>query len=166
MRERLIVPSTYTRKFLLYHPSDLVMLGSTEDMRRYWSAPLDSRSGSLTDSDWMDTPLAQVNVDGNPAESYLGVSLCRSLGRTVAGTVRDSWDFYRDLFAVVDNSWFDLLWLKNPQTPDVATRTGLRTLVTQAFWERLRVGDETVAGDLHGTNPQAQTLRALTLEAA
>ena len=32
LRNRLIVPSSYTRKYLLYHPSDLAMVGAAEDM--------------------------------------------------------------------------------------------------------------------------------------
>ena len=47
LQNRLIVPSSYTRKYLLYHPSDLAMLGAAEDMARYWSTPLDPRSGEL-----------------------------------------------------------------------------------------------------------------------
>src|SRR5215467_664391 len=36
LQNRLVVPSSYTRKYLLYHPSDLVMLGAAEDMAQFW----------------------------------------------------------------------------------------------------------------------------------
>lgn len=158
---RLIVPSSYTRKYLLYHPSDLVMLGHAADLRAYWDAPLDQRQGTLLAPAWMDQPLAAVNLSGNPAESYLGLAYCRAIGRPVAGTLRDSWAFYRDFFAVVDNSWFDLLWFKNLAIPDAALRAGIRQTVTSAFWQRLQFAD---LDDLIGADPvepAAVTLRSL-----
>ena len=80
LRQRLVVPSSFTRKYLLYHPSDLVMLGQVEDMARYWSAPLDARSGHLLSDEWVGRSLTSVALDGNPAESYLGTAFCRALG--------------------------------------------------------------------------------------
>lgn len=120
--DRLLVPSSDTRRFLLYHPSALVMLGDADDMLRYWSAPLDEGTG----------------------ESYLGLQFCRSLGRPIAGTLEDSWAFYRDLFAVVDDDWFDPLWFTHLSIPDAALRDGVRQPVTQAFWERLHGRDADV----------------------
>lgn len=148
MAGRIIVPSNYTRKYLLYHPSDLAMLGHIDDLARFWSAPLDLRGGNLVTPATVERPLADVNMDGHPAESYFGLSLCRSLGRETGGTLADSWAFYRDLFAVVNNDWFDLLWFKNLVMPDSAVRSGLRQLVTQAFWERLYAGDPTIECEL------------------
>lgn len=138
LKERLIVPSSFTRKFLLYHPSDLVMIGAAEDMQRYWSAAADDRTGSLLSPDWLDLPLVDVGMSGNPAESYLGLQLCRTLGRSVQGTVADSWTFYRDLFSVMDDAWFDMLWFKHLAIPDGALRAGPRQLVTQRFWQQLQ----------------------------
>ena len=132
LQNRLIVPSSYTRKYLLYHPSDLAMLGAAEDMARYWSAPLDPRSGELLAVASPASAMAAVNLAGHPTESYLGLQFCRTIGRPVAGTLVDSWAFYRDLFAVVDNDWFDLLWFKNLSIPDAARRSGIRQMVTGA----------------------------------
>lgn len=162
LRDRLIVPAAYTRKFLLYHPSDLIMLGAADDMARYWSARLDERSGPLLDLSRVDRPLAAVNMDGFPTESYLGLEFCRSIGRSVQATLRDSWDFYRDLFAVVDNSWFELLWFKNLSIPDAAVRTGVRQMVSQSFWRRLHCGDGSVDRELSDVDVHAVALRALS----
>jgi hypothetical protein len=161
LRQRLVVPSSYTRKFLLYHPSDLVMLGAAEDMVRYWSAPLDPRSGDLLTPDRIDQSMASVNMDGHPAESYLGLEFCRALGREPRASLSDSWAFYRDLFAVVDNDWFDLLWFKNLSIPDAALRTGVRQMVSQSFWRRLYAEDPSVERDLSEVNPDRVSLRAL-----
>ena len=105
--------------------------------------------------------LAAVNLAGHPAESYLGLQFCRTLGRPVAGTLVDSWAFYRDLFAVVDNEWFDLLWFKNLSIPDAACRSGVRQMVTGAFWQRLFACDPLIERDLLEINPSQIALGAL-----
>lgn len=161
-RDRLIVPTSYTRKYLLYHPSDLVMLGHADDLARYWSAPLDPRSGSLLDATWLDRPLADVNLDGNPTESYLGLAFCRSLQRPVLGTVEDSWAFYRDSFTVVDHAWFDLLWKKHLAVPDEGLDAHIRETVTPGFWRSLQIGRPAAAGLDRGLNPHTRSLRTLT----
>jgi WavE lipopolysaccharide synthesis protein len=161
LHNRLIVPSSYTRKYLLYHPSDLAMIGAAEDMVLYWSAPLDPRSGELYTVASPNAALAAVNLAGHPAESYLGLQFCRTLGRPVAGTLVDSWMFYRDLFAVVDNEWFDLLWFKNLSIPDAACRSGVRQMVTGAFWQRLFACDPLIEQDLLEINPSQIALGAL-----
>ena len=161
LRNRLIVPSNYTRKYLLYHPSDLTMLGAAEDMALYWSVPLDPRSGELHSVASPDATLSAVNLAGHPAESYLGLEFCRTLGRSVTGTLVDSWMFYRDLFAVVDNDWFDLLWFKNLSIPDASCRRGVRQLVTCAFWQRLFAADPVIERDLLEINPSRVAMRAL-----
>jgi len=162
LQNRLVVPSSYTRKYLLYHPSDLVMLGAAEDMAQYWSAPLDPRSGTLLTAASPDSAMASVNLAGHPAESYLGLQFCRTIGRPVAGTLVDSWAFYRDLFAVVDNDWFDLLWFKNLSIPDAARRTGIRQMITGAFWQRLFASDPQIERDLLEINPSQVALAALS----
>lgn len=145
LRDRLIVPSTFTRKYFLYHPSDLVMLGDASDMLTYWSAPLDCRSGQLMTPEWIDQPISRVNMSGHPTESYLGLAFCKAIGRPATGTLRDSWAFYRDFFAIVDNDWFDLLWFKNLSIPDAAIRGGVRQTMNQAAWMALQ-------GDVHAVD--------------
>ena len=163
---RLFVPSSFTRKFLLYHPSDLVMLGAAHDLAEYWSAPLDPRHGSLLAPEWMRLSLQQLVMTGNPAESYLGTSFCRRIGWPVAATLRDSWSFYRDLFVVAENDWFELLWLKNLAVPDAHASSGPRQLVRQPFWQRLVDGDPSTEADLLEVNPAAVGLRDLSGMAA
>jgi hypothetical protein len=105
--------------------------------------------------------MSVINLAGHPAESYLGLRFCRTLGRPVPGTLADSWAFYRDLFAVVDNDWFDLLWFKNLSIPDAARRTGVRQMVTGAFWQRLFACDPLIERDLLAINPAQVALGAL-----
>jgi hypothetical protein len=166
LHDRLIVPSTFTRKYLLYHPSDLVMLGDARDLLLYWSAPLDPRGGTLLSDDWIDQPVAAVNMAGHPAESYLGGQFCRQLGRPMPGTLADSWAFYRDLFVVVDNDWFGLLWFKHLAIPDAAVHHGIRQTVTRAFWERLQTDAGSLVGEGDAIDPTVTPLRALAGAAA
>lgn len=161
VRRRLVVPSSFTRKYLLYHPSDLVMLGHVDDMARYWSAPLDPRTGHLLSDEWVGRSLTSVALDGNPTESYLGTAFCRALGRPLRGTLGDSWDFYRDLFAVVDNDWFDLLWFKHLSIPDGAVRSGVRETVSQRFWQRLVARDAGLESEAMTIDPDSIPLGAL-----
>jgi hypothetical protein len=161
LRGRIIVPSSFTRKYLLYHPSDLVMLGDARDLQTFWSAPLDSRSGSLLSPDWIDLPLSALNMSGHPAESYFGLEFCRSIGRPATGTLEDSWAFYRDLFAVVDNDWFDLVWFKNLAIPDVGVRSGPRQTVSQAFWQGLQYESRDICRDAAHVDPRAIALREM-----
>jgi hypothetical protein len=140
-RERLIIPSSFTRKYLLYHPADLVMLGDVDDLITYFSAPLDPRSGDLSREPLQSMPLSELAAALHPAETYLARNYMLRLGWPATGDVRDSWAFYRDMFMVVDNDWFDLLWLKNPAIPDVGRRHGVRQCVTHAFWRALATGE-------------------------
>ena len=161
LRDRLIVPSTFTRKYFLYHPSDLVMLGDASDMLTYWSASLDPRSGQLMSPEWVDQPISRVNMSGHPTESYLGLAFCKAIGRPVTGTLRDSWAFYRDLFAVVDNDWFDLVWFKNLSIPDAALRGGVRQTMTHAAWLALQ-GDARAIDRASDVDTDQVSLRALS----
>src|SRR6185436_17702724 len=115
----------------------------------------------LLSDEWIGRSLTSANLDGNPTESYLGTALCRALGRPLRATLEDSWAFYRDCFAVVDNDWFDLLWFKNLSIPDAAVRSGVRETVSQAFWERLVSRDPALAMDPPAVDPAATSLGAL-----
>lgn len=165
-RDRIVVPSTFTREQMRYHPADLVMMGHAADLERFWSLPLDPREGALMDDGRLDSLVADVNMQGHPAESYLGVGFCATLGRAVTPRLRDTWHFYADLFAVVDNNWFDLLWYKNLVVPDEHARTGPRRLVTQAFWERLAAADPRLDEEVAALERHDVTLRAWTQGAA
>ena len=162
LENRLIVPASFTRKYLLYHPSDLVMLGTARDMALYWDAPPDPREGNLLGPEWMNLSLTELATGGNPAESYLGSSFARRIGWPQSGTVEDSWAFYRDLFVVVDNDQFELLWLKNLAIPDVDVTRGPRQLVHHAFWQRLLARDPGLAAAMRAVDPGTVGLRDLS----
>jgi hypothetical protein len=140
LRGRIIVPQSFTRMYVPYHASDLMMLGAIEDLLAFWSAPLDLRPGMPADFYPPTASLRDLALDGRTPECYFGVHYCRHLGRRIGGTVHDSWAYYRDLFTVVDNDWFGLLWLKNVSMPEARLKSGPRRLVDHRFWKRLVSG--------------------------
>jgi hypothetical protein len=165
LRGRLVVPSAFTRKYLLYHPSAMAMLGATDDLLRYWSAPLDERPGDLDEDTRDDVTLRDLGMDGNPTECYLALQFCRQVGWPVRGDVLDSWALYRDLFAVVDHDWFDLLWLTQLTVPDLDVKYGPRQLVTHAFWRRLVTYHTTRSLPVPELDPGRITLRQFRVAA-
>jgi hypothetical protein len=162
LENRLIVPASFTRKYLLYHPSDLMMLGTAGDMAAYWDAPPDPREGNLLEPEWMNLSLTDLATRGHPAESYLGSSFAHRIGRSQAGSIEDSWAFYRDLFVVVDNDQLELLWFKNLALPDADVTSGPRQLVHHAFWRRLIARDPALAAEMRSVDPDAVGLRDLS----
>lgn len=137
LKQRIIIPETYTRKYMLYHPADLVMYGATEDLLTFWGAPQDDRTFSLSDDDWKTKNLYQISKDSGPAESYWGRCFCEKIGRFMKDTVQDSWEFFRDFFIVVDNSWFEIFWYKYPKIPSLHTQNTLYDCISHYFWQQL-----------------------------
>ncbi|MBN2809619.1 MAG: hypothetical protein JXR80_09035 [Deltaproteobacteria bacterium] len=133
---RIIIPQSFTRKYLLYSPSDLAMYGTVEDLLRFWSIPLDDRQFDLLE-ECQTRNLKNLSLDGMPAECFLGVNFCRTIGRSLGGDLLDSWQFYRDFFIVLDNSWLGLFWPKNPHIPDTYSVAVHRETVGNAFWHAL-----------------------------
>ncbi len=138
--DRLLIPASFTRKYLPYSPSDLAMFGYIDDLSKYWDCPLDERHFDLL-SECHNKSLFQLGREGLPAECYFGGNYSRSLGRPTSGELMDSWEFYRDLFLIVDNSWFELFWPKNPHFPDTYPHRPTRQTVSNHFWHlQLRGG--------------------------
>ena len=156
---RIIVPQSFTRTYVPYHASDLMMLGSIEDLLAFWSSPLDLRAGTARDFYPATVSLCDVALDGRAPESYFGVHYCRHVGRPVRGTVHDSWAYYRDLFTVVDNDWFGLLWLKNVSMPEARLKGGPRRLVDHRFWRRLVAGRSELRAIVPELDPRTTTFQ-------
>ncbi len=142
---RLVIPQSFTRKYLPYSPSDLAMYGSTKDLLKFWDCPLDERQFGLLEV-CQSSNLLQLGVEGLPAECYFGVNFCRRLGRSANGELADSWAFYRDLFLVTDNSWFELFWPKNPHIPDSFPLLPHRETISNRFWHALLNGGSAQLG--------------------
>ena len=138
---RLIIPQTYTRKYLPFSPSDLIMCGTTDVMQAYWNVALDPRRFNISHG-CKTNSLAQISKAMLSTECYLGVRYARKLCPNVAIDLRDSWKFFQKHFIVVDNSWFKLFWVKNPNIPDTFPIFPYRENIDHSFWQSLFFEDE------------------------
>jgi len=92
---RIIVPQSFTRTYVPYHASDLMMLGSIEDLLAFWSAPLDLRPAPrgisirppsrCATSPWMEGRRKATSVSTTAATSAgRFVEPCTTAGPTTA----------------------------------------------------------------------------------
>jgi hypothetical protein len=132
---RIFVPQTYTKKYFPYHVSDIAMLGHLADLARYWNVPLDARDLAPEDYSWGGNSLERIGTQGLLPECYLGKRFAGSLGLPPeAEPLAEYWRLLRDYFVVVDDSWFDLYWLKRPLH---LQPRAVDELVSHQFWQTL-----------------------------
>ena len=112
---KFLTTNCYTRKYRLYHPSDMFLCGWRDDLLQYYSAPLMQE----TSAEWKLKMLQ--NIEADPAnfevryrspESYLFSHYLESEGWELKGTSEDSFEAIRTYFYVA-NSWdIDFRWNK------------------------------------------------------
>ena len=105
--QRLIGISYTTFSHRLYHICDMFLYGDAEDVRRYFSCPLDGR-------DW-ESICWQGNVEYSmirAGEIWFTSNYIESLGFKLKWTKEDSDYYRRELFSVIDTDMLDLYWAK------------------------------------------------------
>ena len=138
---RLIIPQTFTRKFLPFSPSDLVMIGNVNVMETYWDIPLDLRNFNLF-KECRSHCLAEISRCMLSTECYLGVNFAKKRYQNISFSLSESWNFFRDNFIVVDNSWFGIYWPKYPHIPDKFPVKLYRENIKHLFWQALFFNDD------------------------
>lgn len=141
LKNRIIVPDVYSRKYLPYAPSDIFMFGDTDDMEKFWSCPFDSRHFDIAVGDWRFKTLNDLSKDMGPAEAYFGVHFAMKIGWPLKFTTEDNWNYYRDLFIIKDLSYFDLFWYKYPKLPNIEANVNMHHCISNFFWEQLYYGN-------------------------
>lgn len=137
MKNRILIPTSFTRKYLMFHPSDLTMFGTTHDLEIYWNVAYDNRTFGIAE-EGKNRNMREFSLKMIPAESYFGQSFARKIyDNELGNTLQDSWNFYKDFFIVLDDEWFDLFWFKNPWIPDKNTLDRTRALISHYFWQQL-----------------------------
>lgn len=139
-RRRIFVNQTYTKKYIPYHVSDILMLGTTDDLIRYWDTPLDTRDLPVAAHSWGANRLEDIGFQGRLPECYFALEYCKRIGYPPADTLADYWRLLRDLFVVMDDSWFDLCWFKRPLHLQPLQ---VDELVSHHFWQSLYFGLDT-----------------------
>lgn len=137
LRNRLVVPQTFTRAYLPYHCSDLMMYGEAEDLLRFWSAPHDSRQFTITPP--ITATIGEAARSMMFAESWLSCHFCRTIDRPLDFTLTEWWRLLGELMIVVDDSWCGLLWAKQAIT-GVASHLNWR-LVGHDHWRAMANGE-------------------------
>jgi len=148
LRGRIFVPQTYTKKYFPYHVSDIIMLGHTADLLNYWDVPLDTRQMSPESFSWERQPLEKIGHQGLLPECYFGKRYADRLipSSTSTDSLTQYWNFLRDYFVVLDDSWFDFYWFKRP---DYLQPLAVDEVVSHHFWLSL----------YFGCNPRADLLQ-------
>lgn len=140
MKMRIVVPETYTRLHVPYHPSDLVQCGHIDDLERYWAAPFDCRTYVYYDAAMLAESVRQAAIDRLSPECYFAATFADTVGWRRQHTRHDSWAFLRDLFVVAADEWLDLFWAKRPTLDPLTGATPLGACMTHAAWRGLVAG--------------------------
>lgn len=134
MSGRIFVPSSFTRKHLFYHPSDLVVIGCQSDMERYWSIDLDDMCSTNLESLSFENNVS-VSMAKGAAESYICQKFLEKCGISVDFTLENSNNIYRDYFCILDNEQLDIEWIKNMSLVECANCVGsVLECVTHSQW--------------------------------
>jgi len=110
-KERIIGISFDTLVYRMYGITDFLLFGHIDDMIKYWSPPLDSRSiqpRSFFNSDLTMRKLAEYRV----CEVYLSTEYLKKIGRNLDWTLKDSWKVFAENFIIVDSEVFDFMSAK------------------------------------------------------
>lgn len=108
---RMIANSLNTFLLRPYGVSDMFQFGCTEDLLKYWNAPLDQRKENEYDLNIEGSSLRNI-ARRNFGETYLGFNLLRAEGVTPNYSLSQSIDFITRYFIVVDNQVTNLVWNK------------------------------------------------------
>ena len=109
IKSRILVPAIGTFKFFLYHLTDLLMFGETEDLINYW------------DRESYDVGLKKMGLDDNNnfinhtplyAETFLCSRFISKIENNIIWDLENWWRCLRDYFCIIDNTSLDCLWFK------------------------------------------------------
>lgn len=125
MSGRLIIPEIYTRKYHLFHPSDMFMFGYADDVARFWF----QKPCTPT-----DTPL--------PPEMYLSTQFISGItGRPVDWNKDASLAYLRDYFVVESMDFFESVWTKRPALKDLDELYFIDKIIDGDAWRNLYFSD-------------------------
>ncbi|WP_448192905.1 WavE lipopolysaccharide synthesis family protein [Azospirillum sp. sgz301742] len=102
--KRLVAFSNIVR-YMPYVLPDMHMFGTMKDMLDYWTPPEDTR-GEIVSEGLIGIGKARHG------ESWFLTHYAEQLGRTLAWTLEDSWEIFRDHFVFIDVPSADVYWPK------------------------------------------------------
>jgi hypothetical protein len=117
-----IVVTGITRKYKLYHLSDMFHFGHVDSLLAYWDAPHDTRRFAATEMSQDASSFKRISRVG-VCESYLFRSFLGRLGECPADTLEDSWRMIAKYAIVIDRESLDLFWPKYRAAREYRDRT-------------------------------------------
>lgn len=111
---RMIVPDLGSRRYIPYHPGDMLTYGWAEDVARFWlGMPQDQRT--FTQDVYRSVgPCSLKDVSQNypVIETYMNANYMERIGRPIEWTLADSLAYMRDFFIMIDHSRCGMFWFK------------------------------------------------------
>jgi len=136
LRGRLLVADIGSRRYLPYHPGDMLTYGYAEDVVRYWTRLThDTRSFDIGtygqhahQSMWAVARLCPVN------ETYFTTSFMQDIKREADWTIEDSYAFHRDFLIVTSYIANGMFWFKKLWYDQVSYLRPAGQYLTQQAW--------------------------------
>lgn len=110
MPSRLVVTGL-TRKYKLYHLSDMFHFGHIDTLLAYWDAPHDTREFVEADMEHNASSFQRISRM-MVCEAYLFSSFLSRAGEAIEGTLQHSWRMIAKYTVVIDRESLDLFWPK------------------------------------------------------
>ena len=101
--KRIVAVSLNSFKYRNYGVSDMNIFGTTNDVLKYWSAPID---------DVKNDAVGPSSIPKKLCEVYIATEFLKSVGRKIEWTLDDSWNMWKEHFVVADKESLDLYWYK------------------------------------------------------
>lgn len=113
IKERIITLNFNTFRKRCYGVSDFFQFGRTDDILKYWSAPLDERDPLEFDRYCKERELLNSErLNLGICETYFASKFLESLGHNLKWNIEDSEYLYAKYFIILDKEYADIYWPK------------------------------------------------------
>jgi len=122
LTKRIVIMDAYTRKYLFYHPGDMVMYGDIDDLYAFWDCSFDHRKYEDFPIEPMDKLLKKRNLTKEDLLQYsksgwaVECLYCKNLLDKVGykyNYTQEDWDFVlANFFILREINWWKFYWHK------------------------------------------------------
>jgi len=107
LEKRIIVSSMSTLKYRPYGVTDMLMIGKTTDLIKYWNIRQDDRNLTIPGGLTVKEYALQTT-----AETYILTKFLENQGIPIYFSLKQTWEAYTKIFIVLDKSSFNVYWFK------------------------------------------------------
>jgi len=120
VQKRIIMSDAYFRKYIFYHPSDMFMYGTVDDLLLFWDHPFDSRSKEempdysniLTERMITEEDLLVAAKELITPEGYFFTNMLKKLQYPFNYTLQDWERLVAQIFVIKGLAWWNFYWYK------------------------------------------------------